>query len=362
VIDKYLFINQGKIFSKIKLDNGQVLIADTLNKLKNKIELPRGLFTNFFFRVVNMKGIYIYGGVGRGKSMLMDNFFQSLVFNHKKRMHFHDFMKTMHRQIFEIGKLKKDLDPIELVTKNFIKETKVLCFDEMEIKDIADAMILFRLFKSLFDKGLILVTTSNQEPKNLYLNGLHRDRFLPFIKLIEKKLKIVQINDGKDWRKNFLIGKKTWLHPNNEATSKKLNYLFDDLTRGFKLQKENLLISGRAISMNSSGGGVAFFDFKDLCENPLGSSDFLEIADRFKVLFISNIPILDQTKNNEARRFIWLIDALYDRKRFLVASAEVEVKQLYQGYQWRFEFKRIKSRLFEMSMLKKSESIKGKIF
>ena len=348
---KFSFIENAAYKLGIKLDSGQIEIAREFDNLSNVITKNKTIF-NFFSESKKIKGIYLFGGVGRGKSMLMDIFFQNLDHKKKRRLHFHDFMREMHRQIFLIGKNKKNKDPIEIAVENFMKKVSILCFDEMEVKDIADAMILYRLFKNLFSKGLILVSTSNQKPENLYKNGLHRERFLPFIKLINDYTYVYQMDEGKDWREVFLNGRNTWLYPNDEKNKKILDSFFSELTKGFVPLKEKLIVSGREIMVPSSAGGIARFDFKDLCEAPLAVGDYIEIADKYKGLIIYNIPILDKQKNNEARRFIWLIDALYDRKCFLMCTSQTEIKKIYDGNEWKFEFNRTISRLIEMSRIK----------
>ena len=337
----------------INFDSGQLKIVRIFDKLNFQIlsNSKKSVF-NFLTKSKKIKGIYLYGGVGRGKSMLMDIFFQNIEFKKKRRLHFHDFMKEIHTNIFLAGKKNKNDDPIEVVSNDFIKKTTLLCFDEMEVRDIADAMILYRLFEKLFTKGLILISTSNQMPENLYKNGLHRERFLPFIDLLNQNMNVEQIERGKDWREVFLKGKKTWLYPNNEKNKIMLDSFFKQLTKGFIPIKERLSISGREVIVPSSAGGVAKFEFKDICEKPLAAGDYVEIADKYKGLLIYNIPVLDNRKNNESRRFIWLIDALYDRKCFLLASAKLEIKKIYTGEQWKFEFERTSSRLIEMSRMK----------
>ena len=336
----------------INLDIGQVKAVKIFDQLTKEVKKNSGnSIINFFSKSRKIKGIYLYGGVGRGKSMLMDIFFQNLKFDKKRRLHFHDFMKEIHNKIFLAGKKNKNEDPVEVVASNFIKNTKLLCFDEMEVKDIADAMILNRLFEKLFSKGLILISTSNQKPENLYKNGLHRERFLPFIKLLNQHMSVSEIEKGKDWRKTFLKGKKTWLYPNNSSNRKILNGFFDELTKGFTPISEKLKITGREVVIPSAAGGIAKFEFKDICEANLAAGDYIEIADKFKGILIYDIPKLDSSKNNESRRFMWLIDALYDRKCFLLANAKEEIKNIYVGNQWKFEFERTSSRLLEMSRI-----------
>ena len=336
----------------ITLDDGQAEISYKLDKLTNNLKkLQNQSIFKFFKNSHNIQGIYIYGGVGRGKSMIMDIFFENIQLTNKRRLHFHDFMKEVHSEIYSIGQDNKNIDPIEIFSKQFTENTSLLCFDEMEIRDIADAMIIYRLFKSLFSKGLVLVTTSNQPPENLYKNGLHRDRFLPFIDLININMKVSKISEGKDWRKYSLIGKKTWLNPINSKNVEEVDKIFNQLTKGFNVKENTIMVSGRKIKIPKSAGGIAVFNFKDLCEQPLAASDYVELADKYKGFLIKNVPKLGEKQNNESRRFIWLIDALYDRKCFLIATSEVDIKKLYTGTEWKFEFSRTISRLLEMSQV-----------
>ena len=336
----------------ITLDDGQAEISYKLDKLTNNLKkLQNQSIFKFFKNSHNIQGIYIYGGVGRGKSMIMDIFFENIQLTNKRRLHFHDFMKEVHSEIYSIGQDNKNIDPIEIFSKQFTENTSLLCFDEMEIRDIADAMIIYRLFKSLFSKGLVLVTTSNQPPENLYKNGLHRDRFLPFIDLININMKVSKISEGKDWRKYSLIGKKTWLNPINSKNDEEVDKIFNQLTKGFNVKENTIMVSGRKIKIPKSAGGIAVFNFKDLCEQPLAASDYVELADKYKGFLIKNVPKLGEKQNNESRRFIWLIDALYDRKCFLIATSEVDIKKLYTGTEWKFEFSRTISRLLEMSQV-----------
>ena len=334
----------------IFLDEGQTQISSELDQIKKDFNnFPKRPFFSLFKNSYFPKGLYIYGGVGRGKSMIMDIFFQNTQFSQKRRLHFHDFMREVHEQIFKIGKNNKKVDPVQIFANRFTKKTKLLCFDEMEIRDIADAMILFRLFKNLFSSGITLVTTSNQPPKYLYKNGLHRDRFLPFIDLLHANTNVSQIKPGKDWRKSFLKGKQTWLYPNNASNEKKIFKILNDLTNGFEYYKDELVVSGRKIDIPNTVGGIAVFDFRDLCEQPLAAADYIKLADKYKGFLIKNIPNLGNNKNNEARRFMWLIDSLYDRRCFLLATSEVKIEKLYNGTEWKFEFSRTTSRLIEMS-------------
>lgn len=339
----------------ISFDPGQIIVSKYLDILLKEIN---SLDKNFsIFNILsgvkkkNIKGVYIFGGVGRGKSMIMDLFFQNLEIKDKRRLHFHDFMKEVHQRILKKSKSEKNKDSVLLVGKDLAKSAKLLCFDEMEVKDIADAMILSRLFEVMFDQGTILVTTSNQPPDGLYKNGLHRDRILPFIESLKNKNNIIKIPDGEDWRERSLSGNKVWLSPINKNNNEKVDKIFESLSLGFEKISENIEIAGRKIFIPQVAAGIARMDFDDLCNKPLAASDYIEIALRYKGIIIDNIPELNDILRNETRRFIWLIDALYDKDCFLIANAEVDFKNLYQGKEWEFEFQRTISRITEMSQL-----------
>ncbi len=339
----------------IIFDPGQVIVSKNLDNLLEKISKFNKKFSIFNIlsrdKNENIKGVYIFGGVGRGKSMIMDLFFQHVKIKDKRRLHFHDFMKEVHLRILEKSKVEKNKDSVLLVGRDLAKSAKLLCFDEMEVKDIADAMILSRLFEVMFDQGTILVATSNQPPDGLYKNGLHRDRFLPFIESLKLKCQVVKIENGEDWRKRSLSGNRVWLSPLNKNNDKKVDKIFEKLSLGFETRSENIDIAGRKIFIPSVAAGIARIKFDDICKKALAASDYIEIALRYKGIIINNIPILDDTLRNEVRRFIWLIDALYDKNCFLIATAETEFKNLYQGEEWDFEFQRTISRITEMSQL-----------
>ena len=340
----------------IKFDNGQsivsknfdILIGDIIDYNKNK-----SIIRKFFLKPKKniMKGIYLYGGVGRGKSMIMDLFFQNINIKEKRRLHFHDFMREVHQRIKDKSKKEKNRDTVISVAKDLASSAKLLCFDEMEVRDIADAMILSRLFKIMFDEGTILVATSNQPPDGLYKNGLHRDRILPFIENLKMKTNVIEIQNGDDWRQRSLSGNKVWLSPLSKSNLKKIDKLFDNLSKGSNKSSENIDVAGRKIFIPNVSAGIARIDFNDLCNKPLAASDYIEIALRYKGIIIENIPILTDDLRNEARRFIWLIDALYDKKCFLIASSVVDFRELYQGKDWEFEFDRTVSRIIEMSQV-----------
>ena len=294
-------------------------------------------------------GLYLFGGVGRGKTMLMDMFASCLKADAFQRLHFHDFMVRAHNAV----KSARDADvsdPFSHAAEQLIRGGHIICFDEMEVRDIADAMIVRRLFGALWDRGMVLVATSNRAPDQLYLNGLHRDRFLPFIDQLKMRLKIHQIAQGQDWRQQYLAHISNW-HVKDADNDRKniLDDIFAGLTDNQTARSEALTIAGRDVVLNKVAGDVADAYFEALCGVPLGARDYLALADRLAGLVIRDIPVLGDAEQNEARRFMWLIDAFYDRGRFLIASAARPVETLYCGSQWAFEFDRTCSRLEEMA-------------
>ncbi len=354
-------INEEKSLSLIAsnksiiFDAGQAFVAKFFDNLL--IKFGKSQTENFISKIFiknsikDIKGLYLYGGVGRGKSMMMDLFFHQVQIKEKRRLHFHDFMKEVHQRILEKRKIEKNKDTVLLVGQDLAKRAKLLCFDEMEVKDIADAMILSRLFEVMFAQGTILVTTSNQPPDGLYKDGLHRDRILPFIENLKQKTDVVEIPDGEDWRKRSLSGQKYWLNPVNKKNREKINVIFKTLSIGFEIISENVEVSGRKINIPEVAAGVARISFDDLCNKPLAAADYIEIALRYKGIIIDDIPNLNDNLRNETRRFIWLVDALYDKNCFLIANANADFSNIYTGEHWKFEFQRTISRITEMSQL-----------
>lgn len=354
-------INEEKSLSLIAsnksiiFDAGQAFIAKFFDNLL--IKFGKFQTENFISKIFiknntkEIKGLYLYGGVGRGKSMMMDLFFHQVQIIEKRRLHFHDFMKEVHQRILEKRKIEKNKDTVLLVGQDLAKKAKLLCFDEMEVKDIADAMILSRLFEVMFAQGTILVTTSNQPPDGLYKDGLHRDRILPFIENLKLKTEVVEIPEGEDWRKRSLSGQKYWLNPVNKKNREKINEIFKTLSIGFEIISENVEVSGRKINIPEVAAGVARISFDDLCNKPLAAADYIEIAIRYKGIIIDDIPNLNDNLRNETRRFIWLVDALYDKNCFLIANANADFSDIYTGEHWKFEFQRTISRITEMSQL-----------
>jgi cell division protein ZapE len=292
-------------------------------------------------------GLYLCGPVGRGKSMLMDLFFRSVPSLRKRRVHFHAFMLEVHDRI-ERERRAQTHRPIAKVAHDLAAEAALLCFDEFQVEDIADAMILERLFRALFDTGVVIVATSNRAPDELYEHGLQRERFLPFIALLKQKLFVLELDSGRDYRLVRLHGKPVYHHPLGDAAHDALENAFAELTDGASGADATLTVKGRPLVIPRVARGVAWFSFADLCANPLGTADYLAIAGRFAAVIVEGIPRLSPQERNEARRFNILIDTLYEARTLLIASAEVPPEKIYPAGDGTFEFRRTVSRLIEM--------------
>ena len=293
------------------------------------------------------KGIYLWGPVGRGKSMLMDMFFIAASLDRKRRVHFHAFMLDVHDRIEQERRAQTD-EPVAKVAADLAAEAALLCFDEFQVNDIADAMILERLFRALFDAGTVVVATSNRAPERLYENGLQRDRFLPFIALLGERLDIVELDSGRDYRLMRMRGRKVYHCPNDAAAHAALEAAFADLTDGAEVRSETLTVLARPLVVPRVGRNVAWFSFDELCAQPLAAADYLVLAERYAALIVEGIPRLSPQQRNEAQRFHILIDALYEARALFVASADVPPDQIYVAGDGAFEFQRTVSRLIEM--------------
>ncbi len=302
-----------------------------------------------------LKGLYIYGKVGRGKTMLMDLFYDSVRMEKKRRVHFHEFMQEVHERIFDFRQKVKagevaDEDAVVLTGEAIAEETSLLCFDEFHVTDIADAMILGRLFTQLFDRGVIVVSTSNVAPDDLYGNGLNRALFLPFIQLLQEKMEVVRLDARTDFRLEKLVKGKVWYVPADDAATAELDEAWSRITLGQEAVPMNFTVKGHKLHVPAAAMGAARFSFQDLCVLPLGSADFIRVAHEFHTLVIDRIPVMRFAQRNEAKRFILLIDTLYDNAVKLIASAGALPHELYvadEGLEL-FEFQRTVSRLIEM--------------
>jgi cell division protein ZapE len=302
-----------------------------------------------------VRGLYLWGGVGRGKTWMMDLFYQSLPFQERRRRHFHRFMHDVHT---ELKTLQQREAPLDLVAERIARDARVLCFDELFVSDIADAMILGGLFAALFKRGVTLVATSNVEPCNLYKGGLQRQRFLPTIALLEQHLDVMAVNGVTDYRLRRLTRAGTYLPSTAPDTERRLNELFDELADdaggggpGPPAAADATLsieIEGRRIPVIREHSGVVWFDFMALCSGPRSQEDYIEIARNYQSVIVSNIPVLDALHEDEARRLIALVDELYDRNVNLIVSAAAAPIELYRGDRVAFQFERTASRLIEM--------------
>ena len=292
-----------------------------------------------------VRGLYLWGGVGRGKTFLMHLFFESLPLEAKKRMHFHRMMHDVHDRLRELGDTE---DPLDKVAAGIASETRVLCFDEFFVSDIGDAMILGRLLDGLFRRGVTLVTTSNAKPDDLYKDGLQRQRFLPAIALLNEYTDVINMDGGTDYRLRLLQKAGTYITPHDADATARLDYLFEEAASIRAERDVALDINGRSIRASRCAKGIAWFDFEALCDGPRSQADYIEIARWYPTVIVSDVPQFDTTREDQARRFIALVDEFYDRRVKLIVSAATDVDTLYQGTRLSFEFERTGSRLIEM--------------
>ncbi|WP_151636296.1 cell division protein ZapE [Noviherbaspirillum aerium] len=290
------------------------------------------------------RGVYMWGGVGRGKSFLMDSFYSVVPVVRKTRLHFHEFMRGVHHQLDD---LKGVADPLDEVARRIAKKYRLICFDEFHVSDIADAMILYNLLKALFDNGVSFIMTSNYVPDALYPDGLHRDRILPAIGLIKDKLDVLNVDAGLDYRKRALEQVEAYHTPLSAAANEALRTAFAGIAETTD-EDTRIHIEAREIRALRRAGGVVWFDFATLCGGPRSQNDYLELASRFHTVILSDIPKMSASMSSEARRFTWLIDVFYDHKVKLLMSAEVEPEQLYTEGMLANEFHRTVSRIIEM--------------
>ena len=291
------------------------------------------------------QGLYLWGSVGRGKTFLMDLFFACLPFDDKLRQHFHRFMASVHGQLRQI---QQQTDPLELVADDLAKQTRIICFDEFSVTDIADAMILGNLFRALFARGVVLAATSNTAPQSLYRDGLQRAQFLPAIALIESHTQILEIGGEQDYRLRALERADVYQCPRGVESETRLAAFFESIAPEEGQGAGDIDILGRSIPCKRSADGVIWFDFDALCDGPRSQDDYIEIARCYQTVVVSDVPKFDVMLENQARRFIALVDEFYDRRVKLILSAEAPLESLYQGKRLKFEFRRTKSRLEEM--------------
>jgi len=321
------------------LDNLLATVEYKQKSTLHKLILPRP---------VNYQSLYIYGNVGRGKSMLMDLFFEACPIRQKRRVHFHAFMLEVHAFIHQ-WRRQNNTDAISALAKHIRASELLLCFDEFHVSDIADAMILVRLFRRLFELGIVVVITSNCHPNELYHDGLQRELFLPFVRLLQEKAEVIELVANRDYRLSHLHAlKSTYYYPLDEQAANFIRQSYNELTNFAPLKPGVVEVLGRKVALSAVHGNVALTSFDELCMHALGPADYLEIGNRFDIVILADIPKLTKEKCNEAKRFVTLIDALYEHKVKLICTAEVPAQELYTSGEGSFEFERTVSRLIDM--------------
>jgi len=330
------------------LDHAQATALDRLQTLADELtafrEARQSALKRLFAPPDVPRGVYLHGGVGRGKSFLMEAFFAAVPVPRKTRVHFHAFMRDVHAGLAQV---KDEEDPLAVVAAGIARQWRLVCFDEFHVSDIADAMILGRLLTALFEAGVVFVMTSNYAPDDLWPNGLQRERFLPTIALIKRWLDVVEMDAGVDYRLRALTHLDTWHVPAGPSADAALARAFDAMRSGDD-EDRRLMVEGRTLQARRRSGSMAWFDFAALCDGPRSQRDYLELARRFSVLIVSDIPRLGPDTADQARRFTWLIDILYDHRVKLLASAEAPAEALYTQGPNAHEFPRTVSRLTEM--------------
>ena len=331
-----------------KSDEAQLRAVERLQQAYDEWLAYKGRRNNKLMRIINRpeipKGVYMWGGVGRGKSFLMDSFYSVVPIKRKTRLHFHEFMRGVHQQLDE---LKGVADPLEIVAEKIAKKYRLICFDEFHISDVADAMIMFNLLSGLFNRGVSFIMTSNYQPDTLYPDGLHRDRLLPTIQLLKDKLDILCVDSGNDYRKRALEQVATYLTPLGAKTDSQLRKAYAAVADSAD-QDPCVRIESREIRALRRAGSIIWFDFATLCGGPRSQNDYLEIASQFHTVILSGIPQMSAAMSSEARRFTWLIDVFYDHKIKLIMSAQVPADELYTTGTLSNEFHRTVSRIIEM--------------
>lgn len=330
------------------IDDGQLSFDKEQAKLLEKFNHLNESLTKrskSWFGQKKIKGLYIRGEVGRGKTQMMDIFFETLNIQEKKRVHFHRFMKILHD---DLDKISAQKDPLKKVAKEISKKTKVLCFDEFYVEDIGDAMLLGRFINELFENKVTLITTSNTHPDNLYRDGLHRSRFLPAIKSIKENCEIYELNSAQDYRLRTLEQLEIFIIGKGNQGIKELESNFTELTNGEFQDGQKIKILGREINTIKLAQGSLWVSFKEICEGPRSAKDYIEVCSEFHTLFVSNVPIMKGSNDDSARRFIALVDECYERNVNLILSMETELEQIYSGERLLEPFKRTISRLEEM--------------
>jgi cell division protein ZapE len=329
-------------------DPAQLRAVEALDRCAREWAAYKEQRSNAFKKLINRpaipRGVYMHGGVGRGKSFLMDCFFEAVPLKRKTRLHFHEFMREVHR---ELADLQGTVNPLDALAERMARRFRLICFDEFHVADITDAMILHRLLLALFDNGVGFVTTSNFRPDDLYPNGLHRERILPAIELLNERLEVVDVDNGIDYRLRAMEHVKLYHTPLGAQADAEMDAAFTQLA-GSHDESPVLHIEAREIRARRKAGGVIWFDFRTLCGGPRSQNDYLEIATQFHTLLLSDVPHMPVRLASEARRFTWLVDVLYDRRVKMIVSAAVPPQALYTQGPLAHEFPRTVSRLQEM--------------
>lgn len=344
--------------SALEHDPAQEQAVDLLQALADALKSRQG---GFFGKRPPPKGVYLWGGVGRGKTLLMDIFFNNTDHAAKRRAHFHEFMLDAHERIavwraaddksrrrHKAWSRKSPDDPIPLVAYDIAQDSRLLCFDEFQVTDIADAMILGRLFSALFENGVTIVATSNRPPDDLYKDGINRQLFLPFIELLKDRLNIFELCSARDYRLEKLEGAPVYYTPLGAQADAAMDAAWSRMMSGARERRETIEVQGRTLIAERTARGAARFSFDELCKRPLGAADYLALVRRYGAFFLDNIPQMGPESRNEAKRFVTLIDAIYDSRAKLVCSAAVDPEDLYPHGDGAFEFERTASRLREM--------------
>ncbi|MFT5519930.1 MAG: cell division protein ZapE, partial [Enterobacterales bacterium] len=319
------------------------------HELIKRNQKPQGFLKHLFRQQASpIKGLYMWGGVGRGKTYLMDSFFDALPIKKKKRLHFHRFMYWVHHELTD---LSGQSNPLVIIADKLAEETSILCFDEFFVSDIADAMILGNLLEEMFKRGISLVATSNIVPDQLYWNGLQRERFLPAIALVKKHTEILNVDGGIDYRLRTLEQAEIYHSPLDQAAIDNLQFSFTHLAVDKIIENSKIVINGREISVVALADGIVWLDYKVACASPRSAKDYIELSKLYQTALVANIPRLNDEVNDEVRRFISLVDEFYERNVKLIISAAVPLEELYVGSRLAFEFRRTLSRLQEMQSL-----------
>lgn len=333
---------------RLEPDPAQRAVAERLSRLDAEIGTWAKAKKSWFRKAPPApQGVYLFGGVGTGKSLMMDLFFRAAPIEKKRRAHFHAFMQDIHARL-GAEREHHERDPLPRVAAAVADEARLLCFDEFQVTNVADAMILGRLFKGLFEAGVVIVATSNRHPDELYRNGINRQLFEPFIEMIKDRLDVIRLDSGRDYRLERLEAAPVYYAPLDEEADEAMDAAFERLTMGAEPRSCTLSVKGRELYVPREAAGVARFSFEQLCERPLGAADYLRIAETFHTVMIDHVPRLGPDKRDAAARFVTLIDALYEMKTKLVMSAAAEPAELYREGDGAFEFQRTASRLMEM--------------